>query len=165
MDSYWDRTLSTRVKRRRLIAASGATALGGAFLAACGGDDDDGGGGSGGDSSGLLAKTEDTTSSAKPGGTLVFPLPSENFLNMDPYGVTIGSAHAPWGYSRLVMYRPAKYPNTPQGEVDPDGAQSWEMSPDGLRFTFKLRPNLKLDPRPPTSGRLLTAQDVVYSAN
>jgi ABC-type transport system substrate-binding protein len=166
MTSYWTRILNARLGRRRLLAATGAAGLGAAFLAACGGDDDNGGGGNGEpQGSGLLAKVEDTTSGAKPGGTWVAPLTSENFLNMDPYGVTIGSAHAPWGYSRLVMYRPAKYPATPAGEVDPDGAQSWEMSPDGLRFTFKLRPNLKTDPRPPTSGRMLTAQDVVFSAN
>ena len=164
MSNYWQRTLDSRISRRRLMAASGAAAFSAAFLAACGGDGDDEGGG-GGDASGLLTKVEDTTSKAKPGGTWVAPLPSENFLNMDPYGVAVGSAHAPWGYSRLVMYKPGKYPDAPTGEVEPDGAQSWEMSPDGLRFTFKLRPNLKLDPRPPTSGRLLTAQDVVFSAN
>jgi peptide/nickel transport system substrate-binding protein len=39
------------------------------------------------------------------------------------------------------------------------------MSPDGLTFTFKLRGNLKLDPRPPTNGRILNAEDVVFSAN
>ena len=72
---------------------------------------------------------------------------------MDPYGVAVGSAHAPWVYSRLVRYKAAKYPDLVQGDVEPDGAESWEMSPDGLTFTFKLRGNLKLDPRPPTNGR------------
>ena len=99
MSNYWQRTLRSRTSRRRLMAASGAAAFSAAFLAACGGDDDDDGGG-GGDASGLMAKVEDTTSKAKPGGTWVAPLPTENFLNMDPYGVAVGSAHAPWGYSR-----------------------------------------------------------------
>jgi len=160
---YWRKTLERRVSRRRALAAAGATAAAAAFLAACGGDSESGGQ-EGGSASGLLAKVEDTTDKAKPGGTWVNPLASENFLNMDPYGVTIGSAHAPWGYSRLVMYKPGKYPDVPQGDVVPDGAESWEMTPDGLTFTFKLRGNLKLDPRPPTSGRLLNAQDVVFSA-
>jgi len=162
LTSYWQTTLERRISRRRALAATGAAAAAAALLAACGGDG--GGGEEGGGASGLLAKVEDTTDKAKPGGTWVNPLPSENFLNMDPYGVTIGSAHAPWGYSRLVMYKPGKFPDVPQGDVIPDGAESWEMSPDGLTFTFKLRGNLKLDPRPPTSGRLLNAQDVVFSA-
>ena len=117
------------------------------------------------DSSGLLAKVEDSSSKAKVGGTWVNPLNSEAFLNFDPYAVAVGSAHAPWGYSRLVRYNPAKYPAAPLGDVTGDGAESWEMTPDGLRFTFKLRGNVKLDPRAPTNGRLMNAQDVVFSAN
>jgi hypothetical protein len=105
MSDYWDRTLRARISRRRALAVGSAGSVGAALLAACGGDDDNGGGSGGGESgstSGLLAKVEDTTSKAKPGGTWVNPLTSENFLNMDPYGVAVGSAHAPWGYSRLV---------------------------------------------------------------
>jgi len=168
LSNYWNKTLEARVGRRRLLATSGAGALGAAFLAACGGDDDSSGSGGGsGDSgsSGLLTKVEDTSSKAKNGGTWVNPLTSENFLNMDPYGVAVGSAQAPWVYSRLVRYKAAKYPELVQGDVESDGAESWEMSPDGLTFTFKLRGNLKLDPRPPTNGRLMTSEDVVFSAN
>ena len=161
MTSYWTRTLRNRITRRRAIASAGAGALAATFLAACGGGGDDEG--VQGDASGLLAKVEDTSREAKVGGTWVNPI-NADILNMDPYGVTIGSAHAPWGYSRFVIYKPAKFPESPQGEVEPDGAESWEMSPDGLTFTFKLRSNLKLDPRPPTSGRMLNAQDVVFSA-
>ena len=166
MAGYWENAIRTRISRRRALAASslgaGALAL---ALSGCGGDDDDSGSTSGPkDSSGLLSKVEDTTKEAKNGGTWINPLASD-VLGMDPYSVTIGSAHAPWGYSRLVLYKPARYPETPLGDVSPDGAESWEMSPDGLRFTFKLRANLKLDPRPPTSGRMMNAQDVVFSAN
>src|SRR5688572_5087190 len=99
MSNYWNKTLEARVGRRRLLATSGAGALGAAFLAACGGDDDsNGSGGGSGDSgsSGLVTNVEDTSSKAKNGGTWVNPLTSENFLNMDPYGVAVGSAHAPW---------------------------------------------------------------------
>ena len=164
MSDYWRRTLSFRISRRRALAASGGTALGATVLAACGGGDDDGALSGPRDSSGLLAKVVDTTKDAKNGGTWINPL-NADILNLDPYAVAIGSAHAPWGYSRLVLYKPATYPETPLGEVTGDGAESWEMSPDGLRFTFKLRPNVKLDPRPPTSGRMMNAQDVVFSAN
>jgi ABC-type transport system substrate-binding protein len=44
-----------------------------------------------------------------------------------------------------------------------DAAESWEISPDATQITLKLRPNLKLDPRPPTNGRNVTVQDVKYS--
>jgi ABC-type transport system substrate-binding protein len=162
MTTYWSSILTNRISRRRAISVAGAGTAA-AFLAACGGSGDSSNGGKK-DSSGLLAKVEDTTSKAKPGGTWINPL-NADVLNLDPYGVTIGSAHAPWGYSRLVLYKPARYPETPLGDVSPDGAESWEMSPDGLRFTFKLRGNLKLDPRPPTNGRMMNAQDVVFSAN
>jgi peptide/nickel transport system substrate-binding protein len=34
-----------------------------------------------------------------------------------------------------------------------------------MQVTYKMRPNLKYDPRPPTNGRLVTAEDVKYSAD
>src|SRR5205823_11780075 len=40
---------------------------------------------------------------------------------------------------------------------------SWETSPDGLTVTYKLRPNLKYDPRPPTNGKAMTSADVKYA--
>jgi ABC-type transport system substrate-binding protein len=163
MSDYWNSILNNRISRRRAIVATGATAASAAFLAACGGSDQSSSG-EPKDASGLRAKVEDTTSKAKSGGTWINPLAAD-VLGMDPYAVTIGSAHAPWGYSRLVRYNTAKYPESPLGDVNGDGAESWEMTPDGLRFTFKLRGNLKLDPRPPTSGRMMNAQDVMFSAN
>src|SRR5581483_9299213 len=117
MASYWQDIASLRMTRRRTLAASGGAALGTALLAACGGGSDSGsGGGRKGEASKLVARVEDTTKDAKPGGLWIKPL-SADILNLDPYGVTIGSAHAPWGYSRLVLYKPARYPDLPTGEV------------------------------------------------
>jgi oligopeptide transport system substrate-binding protein len=43
-------------------------------------------------------------------------------------------------------------------------ARSWEISPDGLTYTFHLRPNVFFHPNPLFSGqRKMTAHDVVYS--
>ena len=42
--------------------------------------------------------------------------------------------------------------------VQPQIAQSWNISSDGLSYTFHLRPNLKF-----SDGTPLTSQDVVYS--
>src|SRR5690606_339102 len=96
------------------------------------------------DRSELLSEVRDTTSNAKPGGIWTVA-DSRDALSMDPYGVSVGSAHASYAYSRLVRYTPAPYPTIPTGAVEGDGAESWEVSPDGLTFSFKLRDNLVLD--------------------
>jgi peptide/nickel transport system substrate-binding protein len=53
----------------------------------------------------------------------------------------------------------------PTSEVVPDAAESFEISPDHLQVTFKLKPDVKLDTRPPTNGRALVASDVLFSWN
>jgi len=47
--------------------------------------------------------------------------------------------------------------------IEGDLAESWEVAPDGLQVTFKLRPEAKFDPRPPTSGRAVDSGDVLFS--
>ncbi len=56
-------------------------------------------------------------------------------------------------YDRLVRVD-LKDPSKFNGDV----AQSWTVSPDGLTFTFKIRPGLKFH-----SGNPLTADDVAWS--
>lgn len=46
----------------------------------------------------------------------------------------------------------------PGGEMEPDLAKSWEMSPDGLVYTFYLREGVKFH-----DGVELTAEDVLYT--
>ena len=114
------------------------------------------------DPQGLLTKIEETTKSAKPGGVWPAAL-NADLPTLDPNQTTSGSALAPYGYSRLFLYRPAPYPELPKGEVDPDVAESSEQAPDGLTVTVKLRPDVKLDPRPPTSSRVMNSADVKFS--
>ncbi len=45
-----------------------------------------------------------------------------------------------------------------KGEVVPGAAESYTVSPDGLTYTFKLRPDLKW-----SDGKAITAEDFVYS--
>jgi len=47
---------------------------------------------------------------------------------------------------------------TPQGELSPAAAERWEISADGLRYTFWLRPEARW-----SNGDPLTAADFVYS--
>jgi peptide/nickel transport system substrate-binding protein len=46
------------------------------------------------------------------------------------------------------------------GKIEPELAESWNISDDGLRFVFTLRENLKW-----SDGKPLTADDVVFSYN
>jgi peptide/nickel transport system substrate-binding protein len=166
MENYWHKTLARRISRRRALAATGAGALGAAFLAACGGDDNGGsGGGSGTDRSGLLTEAKDTTSSAKQGG--VWPhYVTDEVRTMDPLNnasAGTGINNQAFAYSRLFQWKPGVLANPVGGEFVPDAAQSYEQSPDGLTLTFKLNPNVKFDPRPPTNGRAMTAEDVKFS--
>jgi peptide/nickel transport system substrate-binding protein len=46
----------------------------------------------------------------------------------------------------------------PQGEILPDLAQSWEISEDGLTYTFKLRRDVRWD-----DGVAFTAEDAVFT--
>jgi ABC-type transport system substrate-binding protein len=131
-------------------------------------DDDDEGSAVPSDKSGLLSKPEDTSSKAVPGGILP-SFAAGDTTSFD--GLTTLAADSSywndWSYARLVNFRPA---NLAHGEkrgnaVDPYAAESWEVTPDRLQYTFRLQPEGRLDPRPPTSGRLLDADDVVFAWN
>jgi oligopeptide transport system substrate-binding protein len=54
-------------------------------------------------------------------------------------------------FSGLVSFNP-------QMQVTPDLAQSWDISPDGTVYTFRLRPSARFH-----SGRAVSTQDVIYS--
>jgi ABC-type transport system substrate-binding protein len=161
--NYWHKTLQARISRRRALAASAGGALATALLAACGGD----GSGSGEieDASGLLVKADNTTGDAKLGGTFPYFIQAE-VITMDPLNNAssgTGVNNQALAYSRFLQWKPGVFENPVGGEFVLDAAESYEQSPDGLRLTFKLRPDIKFDPRPPTNGRLLTTDDVKFS--
>lgn len=54
-------------------------------------------------------------------------------------------------------------PGSPAKDIEGGLAQSWEVTPDGLTYSFKLRTNAKWINLPPLNGRAFTATDVVYS--
>jgi ABC-type transport system substrate-binding protein len=166
-NNYWTRTLSQRLSRRRALAAGGAGALGAAFLAACGGDKgDSGGAGAQKDSSGLVFKPTDTTKQAAKGGIMQSAYAVEQ-LHFDPLSTnsqfTFG--HAGHAYQKLLSLKPGTFENAPTGEVDGEIASSWEIAPDGMQLTLKLRPGNKWDQRPPTNSRVINSDDVKWSWN
>ena len=85
----------------------------------------------------------------------VFVRPQE-IVSLDPAQVTESQSGfiVRNVYSRLVD---TAYDGT---SVEPDLAESWETSDDGLVYTFHLRPDVKFH-----DGSTLTAGDVVYSMN
>lgn len=154
------------------MQGSGLGVLGAASMAlvGCGGDDDDDGGSladlatptAGG--AAAASATVDPFAGAKKGGifrvTQVGDAPT-----IDPYGnfSYLGKMPATYVYSRLFMYKAG--PGIKASDVRPTGdlVETVETSPDGLKWTMKLRPNLKFHDVAPVSGRALTTDDIKFS--
>lgn len=91
---------------------------------------------------------------AKQGGTLRFGLGRSDLLTLDPAQVTAGVVAGqllPNLFSSLVQF------DEDLGLV-PDLAEDWEVSEDGLQYTFKLRQGLTFH-----NGASLTAEDILYT--
>ena len=168
MHSYWDRISQNRSTRRRALAGAVGLGLGAMPLSTvgCNGGSDDGGSNGGQKSQSKVQEPVDTTSQAKPGGVFKSYFGSANPASLDPHtsqGFTTLTAVAVYTYPRLLKFKPAKYPNFTDGSVEGDLAESYELSPDKLQVTLKLRPGLKWDPRAPTNSREIDAEDVVWN--
>ncbi len=170
-DNYWQSLVGQRLSRRSaLMVAGGGSAA--AFLAACGGGSSNSSGGSKEvvdtgpkDSSGMLAQRVDTSSTAVRGDVLK-SLANADVTSFDP--LTSQSfttqVHAGFLYSRVLKVVPG-FKGPSKRDVEGDLAESWEVSPDKLTLTFKLRKNAKWDAQAPTSGRAVAADDIVWSWN
>ncbi len=101
----------------------------------------------------------------KPGGNLTIRWWTGDPPDLDPYlNVTFRAQEfAGFFYSRLLKFDsgPGIAPNA--FIPVPDLAESYEVAPDGLTYTFKLRANAKWQNKPPLDGRPVTADDVLYS--
>jgi peptide/nickel transport system substrate-binding protein len=154
-------------------APSGSTASGGGSSGSrtSGGASGSGSSGSGGSGatgasaeSSLLSTPTDETAKGVKGG--IFPYNHQNnVVTIDPHETFNAAA---WAlvtpvYSTMVKYDRdiSVFPGSDR--ITGDAMQSWEQSPDGLRVSYKLRPNHKFDPRPPTNGRAMTVEDVKWS--
>lgn len=178
---YWSKLTRVRLSRRRALTGTGAGVFSAAFLAACGGNDaptPTGGtaagtgsttgaatGSTAAGSTGLLSTPVDTTAQAQPGGTLR-DFQTSDIVTMD----ALASNDAPavnqvsvFAYPRLLKFKSASSPQVGDYSVEGETAIDWEVSPDNLTITFKIRPGMKWDAREPTSGREIDAEDVVWS--
>ncbi|HEX5370909.1 MAG TPA: ABC transporter substrate-binding protein [Dehalococcoidia bacterium] len=182
--NYWSNIANRRLTRRRAIATSGGIGLGAALLAACGGSNNtktstgssaasgstaaggssgaSGASGSSGAQSSLVAKSVDTTAQAKAGGSLKDYAQAEP-RSLDPVQPLADyNRIAPFVYNTLLSSK-AGHLTSPTGELAPALAQSWEIAPDGLTVTLKLRQGVKWHNIAPVSGRAFSTDDVLFS--
>ena len=75
----------------------------------------------------------------------------------DPHRATATQDKGPlsWAYDGLVRFPPG---SADPARLEPDLAESFERSADGLAFTFRLRPGVRFH-----DGEPMTAEDVVFS--
>ena len=180
----WSVLSGPKVSRRtmmKLAGVSGAVAYAN-WLAACGSDDDGGDdadptnttaaapGGSTEPSEGAATETGDATPTegdspeatapaggegeAKTGGTLTMGFHIQQVLTLDPPQVNLGAVAGELLanlFSSLVMF-------DEQLNIVPDLAEDWEVSEDGLQYTFHLREGLTFH-----NGDPLVAEDVIYT--
>ncbi|MDP4033704.1 MAG: ABC transporter substrate-binding protein [Pseudorhodobacter sp.] len=100
-----------------------------------------------------LAQDDSLDPHAKPGGTITITY-KDDVATLDP---AIGYDWQNWSmikslYDGLMDYVPGTT------ELRPGLAESFEISDDGMTYTFKLRAGVKF-----TNGREMTADDVKYS--
>ena len=121
--------MTQRLTRRQLLQAGGLT-LGALSLGA----------------RGAFAQTP------KAGGTFISARTTEA-TGLDPQLVPAfsRSARSPMMYNQLVRFDPEMTPV-------PELAESWQVSPDGLTWTFKLRQGVKFH-----DGQEMTSADVKFT--
>ena len=159
--SYWQKTLTTRIGRRRMLATTSGGVAAAALLAACGGSGSDS---DRGDKAKLVTNAVDTTKQAKRGGV------SKWYFSAEPNSLDIFSGQSPlnqpanFAYSHLTIAKAGHLEPT-QNEIIGDLAESWEWSPDRLQLTMKLRQGVKWHNKAPINGRAFDADDVVFSWN
>ena len=75
----------------------------------------------------------------------------------DPHRASATQDKGPlsWAYDGLVRFPPG---SADPARLEPDLAESFERSPDGLVFTFRLRAGVRFH-----DGEALTAEDIVFS--
>jgi peptide/nickel transport system substrate-binding protein len=102
----------------------------------------------------VLAASGAAAGPAQPqrGGTAVVALGS------DPDTLNLGiTTSFPVGAVGASLYNGLIWVD-PRGEIQPQLASSWTISPDGLQYTFQLRPNVRWH-----DGRPFTAADVKFT--
>lgn len=184
--SYWKQR---RVGRRELLRGAGITAAGlaGATLLGCGGDDSGEGdvsretvaeqsGGATLDQEDVrvppgayegsiepTAAEQDPLRHGRRGGTLLTTYLDPPHMDFNrTLSCTINSS---MDYTKNKLTRARFGPSADPDivEIEPDLAESWEMSDDSTQFTFHLHQGVRFHNVEPTMGREFTSEDVRLS--
>lgn len=143
MDLDWAELSGSHVSRRTLLkfAGGGAAAFG---LAACG-------------AAGNSAGSQGSQAGGKPkrGGTLTAAWNISAFTSLDPQ-LMVASPQM----SAMVNVLEGLVRLTPALDIEPSLAKSWNVSSDGLTYTFHLRQGVKWH-----NGDDFTAHDMVFTFN
>jgi len=98
----------------------------------------------------------------KRGGTLNATFSSDP-AHFDPHRGTTAQNFVPLVYNGLVRFKTGTDVRVDEYIIEPDLAERWEISRDGLVYTFSLRRGVRFHDKPPVGGRELTSDDVVWS--
>ncbi|OAI39974.1 hypothetical protein AYO38_01385 [bacterium SCGC AG-212-C10] len=157
-DNYW---LRRKVSRRGFVAGSGAAVAGAAAFAAVGcGDDDDGesatattGSSAPTTAGGATAAATSAASRPAPNGTLKVAVASLMDQSADPFFQTGGLAQAINTHAFESFFRV-----NDDGQREAGLAESYEVAPDRMSMTFKMRKGVKF-----WDGTEMTAKDAAFS--
>jgi peptide/nickel transport system substrate-binding protein len=101
-----------------------------------------------------VAKATDTpVAVVKHGGELILAVPAEPPNGFDPHKVEAAAA-----FQIAVNVFDTLVRSSPKGEIVPGLAEDWQVSEDGLTYTFQIRKNARFH-----NGRPVTAQDAAFS--
>jgi peptide/nickel transport system substrate-binding protein len=132
----------TRLQLLRRLGMGGAVLVTPGILAACGGGDEGGGTGGG-----------ETGGTTKKGGTFTMAR-NEEPLSLDP--IVPSDNGSIWVIYQ--MFDQLTTVNEDSSDVVPSLAESWDVSEDGLTYTFQIRSGVKFH-----DGSPMTIDDVVFS--
>src|SRR5262245_50458293 len=84
--------------------------------------------------------------------------------HFDPYLIVAFKTQVVYSFTHSRLLKHKAGPSVQPGSfvLEGDLAESWSQ-PNELTYVFRLRKGVRWHPKPPTNGRELTADDVVYS--
>src|SRR5262245_18898092 len=102
----------------------------------------------------------------KRGGTLSLRLWDPPHFDLHAPGGLSYKLHIALTFTHNRLVKPKAGPNVQPGTfpIEGDLAESWTQ-PNDTTYVFKLRRGVRWQNKPPVNGRVLTADDVVYSVN
>lgn len=164
--NYW--TSPRSMVRRRTFLRGSAVAVGGISLAliGCGSKEETGTTSSGAPAAANASGAAAAPAAPKAGGELSI-VASSDPPSLDPYLQSAAGTYEFVGpiYSKLLAFAATEDIKPFENKLVGDLAASWETTPDGLTYVFKLRDGVKWQNVDPVNGRALTAEDVAFALN